>query len=363
MKMMMGPPVTSGINTSTGPFVRCLALPEWTSEQDINYLTSHCPNLRAIDLTEIFESVPHPVALHSDEYSNSAPGEEDTNSRPSILDRCPALFRNLRSIHLPYGCADTVYCHRHSYRGLRSVGLPKLLHLAIHLQTLEITCHLVPMLFPSPEARRKASTMLLAGILNNVSGSLTTLALNHSQSTIEDLGSFLQSLEVFPKLRTVQLSLHRDLDVFQKVSERSRGLHVSGLLRDYDRDTPTALQYLSTVKKIHDRGVFSLVSSDCGESFHSIPSEYYGLCHTNLVHGPRNDLWTPVWTWNDRIHWVGGHHPSVEMVDIGKCRALFDELTKARIPVSVELEPLAVPFGAFSLVRGSIDATNFLVRH
>ena len=35
------------------------------------------------------------------------------------------------------------------------------------------------------------------------------------------------------------------------------------------------------------------------------------------------------------------------MVDIGECRALFDELTKARIPVSVELEPLAVPFGAF----------------
>ena len=327
--------------------MRRLALPEWTSEQDIHYLTAHCPNLRAIDLTEIFESVPHPVSLHSDEYSNSALGEEDINSRPSMLDRCPALFGSLRSIHLPFGCAHTVYSHRRRYRTLRSVGLAKLLRLAIHLETLELTCHVEPMLFPSPEARRKASAMLLAEILNNVSESLTTLALNHSQSTIENLDSFLQSLEVFPKLRTVQISLHRDLDVFQRVSERIHGLHMCGLLKDYERDPPTALQYLSTVKKIHDRGVFSLVSSDYGESFHAMPRDYYGLCHTQLVYGPRNDLWTPVWTWNDRMHWVQGHHPLVEMVDIGKCRALFDELTKARMPVSVELEPLAVPFGAY----------------
>ena len=345
----MGPPVTSGINTLTGPFVRRLALPEWTSEEEITYLTAHCPNLHAIDVTEIFGSVPHPVALLLDDYFNLFRGEEDIDSRPSMLDRCPALFRNLRSIHLPYDCADTVYSHLYSYRTLRSVDLPKLLQPAIHLQTLELTCHPAPMLFPFQKVRGKASAMLLAEILNNVSRSLTTLVLNHSQSTIEELDSFLQSLEVFPKLRTVRLSLHRDLDVSQTVSQRNHGsdAFVYRQLNEYERDTPTALQYLSTVKKIDDRGVFSLVSSDCGESFHSIPREYYGLCHTNIVHRPRNDLWTPVWTWNDRIPWVQGYHPSVEMVDIGKCRALFGELSKAQIPVSVELGPLAVSSGAF----------------
>ena len=299
-KTLMGPHVTSGINTLTGPFVRRLAPPEWTSEQDTNFVIAHCPNLRAIDLTEIFEPSHFPPASRRDGYSkNSALGKEATNCRPWMLDRCPSLFRNLRSIHLPYGCADTVYRHRHSYRGVRSVGFPKLLHLASHLQALELTCLRVPDLFPSPEFHRKASIMLLAGILNNFSGTLTTLTLNHSQSTIEELDSFLQSLKVFPKLRTVRLSLHSDLDVFQTVSKHSHGTHLWSLVRDNERDTPNPLQYLSTVKKIDDRGVFSLVSSDYGESFHSIPHEYYGLCHTNLVHGPRNDLWTPVWTWND----------------------------------------------------------------
>ena len=358
-KMVMGPPVTWGINAFTGPFVRRLAVPEWTSEQDIHYLTAHCPNLNAIDLTEIFETVNPPTGWYSDDsddlYSALEEEEGEIRSLPSMLNRCPALFRNLRSIHLPYGFWNTIYSRRHSYQQSFSAGFPSLLHLADHLQSLELTCQQGSALDPSPGSRRKASAKLLKGILDNVSRRITTLALYDSESTIENLDSFLQSLAIFPKLRTIKLSLHRDLLMYQRNSQPTYGfdsvIHpiLSSLTKEYEHDTASVIQYLSTIKRINDRGRFSLVSSDCGEAYHSTPREYYGLCHTKLVHGPRNDLWTPVWTWNDRLHWVEGHqdHPSVEVVDIGKCRALFEELIKACIPVSVELEPLVVPFGAF----------------
>ena len=355
-KMMMGPPITWGINASTGPLVRRLAVPEWISEQDIHYLTAHCPNLHALDFTETFESVSHAVGQDEDEDEDEE--EEDIDSWPPVLDRCPTLFRNLRSVHLPYGCWKTVYSRPDSYRQTHSACLPKLLHLADHLQSLELTCQQEPTLDPSPETRRNASAKLVAEILDNVSRELTSLALYESESTIENLDSFLRSLAIFPKLRTIKLSLHRDLDMYQRDSQPKYGFDLiiapilSSQTGDYKHDTASVLQYLSAVRKINDRGRFSLVSSDRGETYHSTLSDYYGLCHTEVVHGPRDDLWTPVWTWNDRLDWVEGHnHPSVEVVDIGKCRALFEELTKARIPVSVELEPL----GASSLFAGPWD--------
>ena len=55
----MGPPITWGINASTGPLARHLAVPEWIFEQDVHELTTHYPNLHALDFTEIFESVPY----------------------------------------------------------------------------------------------------------------------------------------------------------------------------------------------------------------------------------------------------------------------------------------------------------------
>lgn len=111
--------------------------------------------------------------------------------------------------------------------------------------------------------------------------------------------------------------------------------------RDYEHDTASVLQYLSIIKNINDRGIFSFVSSDNGEKYHSVPREYYGLCQTELILGPRDDLWAPVWTWNDRLSWIEFHQhdSSVEVVDIEKCRSLFEQLNRARIPVSIELEP------------------------
>lgn len=355
-KLMMGPPVTWGINTLTGPLVRRLAIPEWISELDIHYITTFCPNLHAVDFTEIFKPVPHPVGWDSDEDSDedldSDEEEGGINYWPSMLDRCPALFRNLRSVHLPYGCWRMVYSRMHSYQQTHLASLPRILRLADRLQTLELTCQHEPTLDPSPESRREASAKLLAEIQDNVSRGLTTLALYESESTIGNLDSFLQSLEIFPKLRAIKLSLHRDLQMYEKDSQSRYGFDrvispiSSGLTKEYEHDTASVLQYLSTIKKINDRGRFSLVSSDCGETYHSTPRDYYGLCHTELVHGPT--LWTPVWTWNDRLNWVRSQkNARVEVVDTGRCRALFEELTKARIPVSVELEPVNVHFGAF----------------
>lgn len=172
-----------------------------------------------------------------------------------------------------------------------------------------------------------------------------------SESTIENLDSFLQSLATFPKLRTIKLSLHHDLQMYEKDSQFKYGFDLiidpiwSGKSKEYEHDTASVLQYLSTIKKINDRGRFSLVSSDCGETYHSTPRDYYGLCHTELVHG--SGLWTPVWTWNDRLSWVQSVVSGAEVVDIEQCRMLFEELRKARIPVSVELEPVNVTFGAF----------------
>ena len=352
-KMMMGPPVTWGINAFTGPLVRRLSVPEWISEQDVHFLTAYCPNLHAVDFTEIFESVPHPVGWDSNPDSDSDEEESDVIFWPSMLDRCPALFKNLRSIHLPYGCWRTVYSRRYDYFQTHTACLPKILHLADQLKCLELTCQHEPTLDPSPESRREASAKLLADILNNVSRGLTTLALYDSESTIENLDSFLQSLAIFPKLRTIKLSLHRDLEMYQRDSLSKFGFDLviapilSSTTKHYEYDTASVLQYLSTIKKINDRGRFLLMSSDCGASYHSTLRDYYGLCHTQLVHGSR--LWTPVWTWNDRLNWVEGHrnNPDVDIVDIGRCRALFEELTKARIPISVELEPPVLGYGAF----------------
>ena len=358
-ELMMGPPVTWGINASTGPFVRRLAVPEWISEQDIHYLMECCPNLDTVNFTEIFDSVPHAMGWDSQEDSDSgsdADADEtkgDMDLWPSSLDRCPALFRNLRSVHLPYGSWRTVYSRLHGYQQTRSARLPKLLHLADHLQTLELTCQHESSLDPSPESRRKASAKLVADILANVNRGLTTLGLYESESTIENLDRFLRWLAIFPKLRTIKLSLHRDLHNYERDSQLRCGLDlitapILSIPTKYQHDTASVRQYLSTIKKINDRGRFSIVSSDCGETYQSNIRDYYGLCHTELVQGPRNDLWTPIWTWNDRLDWVQSHqnHWVMDNIDIGKCRALFEELTKARIPVSIVLEPLTVPFGA-----------------
>ena len=64
-KNVMGPPVTWGISNLTGPLVRRMAIPEWTSLQDLKYLVLHCPNLHAIDLTEAFEIGPQDAVPYS----------------------------------------------------------------------------------------------------------------------------------------------------------------------------------------------------------------------------------------------------------------------------------------------------------
>ncbi|KAL9136702.1 MAG: hypothetical protein Q9175_002101 [Cornicularia normoerica] len=352
-KMMVGPPVTWGINASTGPFVRRITIPEWISLQDLDYLIAHCPNLHAVDFTEIFESLPYDVERPLEENLGSD-SDYDIEFWPWVLDWCPALFRNLKSIHLPYGCWKTVYSRQHSYEQSQSVCLPILLHQADHLQSLEITCQQEPKRRPTPETRWETSAKLLTEILDNVSRGLTSLALYQSESTISNLDIFLQSLTVFPKLRTIKLSLHRDLEMYQRDTQPMYGFDsiiapiLSSSTKEYEHDTASVLEYLSIIKKISDRGRFSLVSSDCGEDYHSTPRDYYGLCHTELVHGPSVGFWTPVWTWNDCLNGVDGqNNPSVDTPDIGKCRALFEELTKARVLVSLELEPLNASRGAF----------------
>ena len=354
--LMRGPPVTWGINAFSGPSVRRMALPEWITEQDLHYLTAQCPNLDGVDFTELFESEPHPQGWETDEGDDDYDEEEEElNYWPSRLDRCPAFFRNLTFVHLPYGCWMTVHSRLHRYQQPRTASLPKVLSLAQHLQSLTIDCQQEPTRSTSPDTRRKASARLLSEILENVSRGLTTLTLNDSYSTIDNLESFLQSLSVFPKLRTIKLSLHRDLYIYQKAEHRRYDFDtivdpiLSSQDKDYEHDTASVRQYLAIIKRISDRERFSLVSTDCGEDFQYLPCEYYGLCQTELVLGPRDDLWAPVWTWNDRLDWVEAHKhsPSVETVDIEKCRALFEELVKARIPVAIELEPPRASSGAF----------------
>lgn len=358
-ELTMGPPITRGINAYTGPLVRCLALPEWISEQDLHYLTVHCPNLDTVDFTQIFENVPRIKGQRSgqgpdEDDDDGNENEEDISYWPSILDQCPALFKTLKSVHLPYGCWKTVYSRLYRYQQPRIAGLPKALSLAQHLQILAISCRQDSNQGTSPDTRRKASAKLLGEILKYVSRGLTTLALYQSESTIDNLESFVQSLSVFPKLRTIKLSLHSDLYIYQKFSHHGYDFHSiidpiwSSPDKNYEHDTASARQYLAIIKKISDRGRFSLMSSDSGEHFQCLPREYYGLCQSELVLGPRDDLWAPVWTWNDRLDWVRSHMHNrlVETVDIERCRDLFEELAKARIPITIELKPLRVSSGA-----------------
>ena len=385
---MMGPPVTWGISTLTGPLVRRMAIPEWASLQDLKYLILHCPNLHAIDLTEIFETGPKDALLYSDEVLYSESGtdsgsdsvlDSDDNGIRSIdweklinllgLTKQPQLphilykwrqngfvelFKNLRSIHLPYGCWKTVWSRHSGYKKSRSVCLPPLLRLASHLESLELSCQQEPNRRPSPKTRRKTSKRLLAEILDNVSRELRTIALYQSESTINNLDIFSDSLAVFPKLRTIKHTLHRDLKMYQSRTQRLYGLDnitapiLSRSVNDYEHDTASVLQYLSIMKKINDRGRMSLVSSDSGENYHSTPHDYYGLCHTEIVHRSSDSLWTPVWTWEDYLSSVESRQDhSVNTLDIEQCRSLFEELTKARYPVSLELEPLNDSRGAF----------------
>ena len=364
MDKITGPPVRWGINPSTGPLVRCMALPEWTSEQDIHYIITHCPNLDTVDFTEIVESVPNPIEEQSDDETSDDEEEESPESWPPFLDRYPALFQRLRSVSLYYGCWTFRYGRPERYRSnrMRVAMLPKCLSMAEHLQILTISCQPDSRPNRSPETRRESSAIILTGILSNVSKELTTLALYNTASTIDNLDRFMQALTVFPRLRTIKLSLHGDLLAYGKHFHRFYDL--DGILgpilsspKDYEHDTASVLQYLSVIKKIHERGRFSVVPTDKASGRRYLPCDFYGLSQEELVHGPRDHLWTPVWTWNDRLQWVTDQRSSlrVEKVDTGKCRALFEELIKAHMCVSVELEPIHV-------LNGAIFAADWIER-
>ena len=232
--------------------------------------------------------------------------------------------------------------------------LPPLLRLASHLESLELSCQQEPNRRPSPETRRQTSTRLLTEILRNVSREIRTIALYRSESTINNLDIFLHSLAVFPNLRTIKLTLYSDLHMYQPRTQRLYGLDnitdpmLSNAIKQDEHDTISVLQYLSTLKKINDRGRMSLVSSDSGEDYCSTPQDYFGLCHTEILHKSSDRLWTPAWTWEDYLSGVESRrHHSVNTLDIEKCRSLFEELSKARYPVALELEPLYDSRGAF----------------
>ena len=92
----------------------------------------------------------------------------------------------------------------------------------------------------------------------------------------------------------------------------------------------------------------SLVSTDSGEDHCSTPQDYYGLCHTEIMHKSRDRLWTLVWTWGDYLSSVESRQDhSVNTLDIKQCRSLFEELSKAQYPVSLKLKPLNDSRGAF----------------
>ena len=340
LEKVVGPPITWGINASTGPFVRRMVLPEWTSEQDIQHLITHCPNLDSVDLSEIFESVPWQQEGQSDEDDDEE--KESIHSFPSFFDRCPAFFQKLRSVDLPYGCWRGVH-NRPFYGGWidRIAMLPKALSLAEHLQSLTIYCQPISARGVLPDTRRKASAMLLRHLLDHVSEELTTLALHDSVCTIDNLDRFMKSLTVFPKLRTIKLSLYGDLHMYQKSEHYLNDLDslfkpiLSCRTKEYQYDTASVLQYLSVIKRINEKGRFSVVPIDKDAGYIYLPCEFYGLCQKELVHG----LWSPVWSWADRMRWVSGHGDThgVETVDMEKCRALFGELIKADVCVSVEL--------------------------
>ena len=135
----------------------------------------------------------------------------------------------------------------------RSVCLPPLLRLASHLESLELSCQKEPNRRPSPGTRRQKSTRLLTEILENVSREIRTIGLYQSESTINNLDNFLHSLEVFPNLRTIKLTLHRDLHMYQPRTQRVYGLDsvadpiLSNATEDYEHDTTSVPQYLSTL--------------------------------------------------------------------------------------------------------------------
>ena len=348
---IMGPPVTEGINAFTGPSVRHMALPEWTSARDLHHLTTHCPNLETVDFLEIFRSIHGQRAwlVGYDIGGDDDQEEESIDFSSPLLDRCPALFRNLRSVHFPYGCWKAVDpCRQSRYQFNRITTLPDNLSLAEHLQSLAISCQPMSTRYTSPATRRMHSLTLLTEILRNVNGELRTLGLYESVSTIDNLDRFMQSLAaVFPKLRTLKLSLYQDLFLYQRELHYVHNLGpiirpiLSCRTKDYQHDTASVLQYLSVVKKIKDRGRFTVVPTDKDCGWRYLPREFYGLDQKHLMHGPGDNHWSPVWLWNDRLPWIKHHerYPGVEVVDIRKCRAIFEELTKANVCVSLDLAP------------------------
>ena len=351
---IMVPPVTWGINAFTGPSVRQLALPEWTSEQDINYLTSFCPNLDTVDFLEIFRPVQDQRAAESNGNDNGDDDDQEDEAMdfwPPLLDRCPDFFRNLKAVHLPYGCWKYPSTRQHSrYQFNRIAMLPRNLSLAKHLQSLAISCQPMSTRDTSPEIRRKSSITLLGEILSHVNKELTTLDLYESVAIIDNLDTFMHSLTVFPKLRTLKLSLYQDLFLYQK--DLHHLYHLGSIMdpilacrnKDYEHDTASVLQYLAVIKNINDKGRFAIVPTDKDCGWRYLPREFYGLSQRHLIRGPGDNHWAPVWFWNDRLQWISDEdfHLGVEVVDVGKCRALFEELIKAHICVSVDLAPQLV---------------------
>ena len=141
-------------------------------------------------------------------------------------------------------------------KGSHSVCLLPLLRLASHIESLELSCQKEPNRRPSTGTRRQKSNRLLTETLENVTREIRTIALYQSVSTINNLDIFLHSLEVFPKLRTIKLTLHSDLQMYQPRTQRLYGLDnvtdpiLSNAIEDHEHDTTSVLQYLSTLQKL-----------------------------------------------------------------------------------------------------------------
>lgn len=368
----------SGITTSTGSFVRHVAVHEWFTKADILHLFKYCPNLESVDFTGISEGIDSTrCAFRGIDESFSCycpptfrnmelcPATKAQFEWHDILNHRPQFFQNLKTIELNLLNKQTRYDPNlskieNAKRKLMQRQLPQLLSLASSLQTLRLQYN------PGgPGVSRRdhhvdeylvgfsTSRILQQSILEYASENLMTLELRGFRLMIPNLHLFLQRLEPLPNLQTIVISVHHDMMLhtlsWYLFYQNCMPIRAPQFVRDrpkQQRMQNSTVTYVKMLNSISKRHRWELICADNGERYPMGPRAFYGFLEADnleLLDWLRTYLnWTPVFLWSeyicaqDRLLLV--HLASLDE-EMMLCRKLFEALKRMKIPIKLIIPP------------------------
>lgn len=372
--------VLKGLDDTTGPYVENMAMYEWASIGILQHIIALCPKLSRVDFTGIVEPVDfaryrrygtgchhghhkspmldipvydvrqyeddsvewhHSVDLdagkraHIEREMSRCHACSDRFQWPLVMRYCPNLFKNLTWMRLNYSGSRHEH-YQDSIQGRRQ--LPLLLKMAPRLQTLSLLLKSpTPYQDSGKRATKKDCITFEKSIAENAGKELEVLELDDMNPLVRNLSDFLRLLEKFPKLKTINLSLHTDLRKHKYIQSA-------------DSDgTVAPLDYVSAAKMAVRRG-WRLRTSDSGEDCATKIWPYLSLTYPENIEVLRwflrsNIGWSPIFLWKQYMYhcrWRSCHdafviHMPNIVADSPSCKILFEEMRKAHSTVKLQL--------------------------